>query len=330
MLKREDIEDLIHLRLSKEKATALLLRLSTDKIDVRTIGLFLEVMRQSVQGSCDSFLRCGSSALDCCGTGGSGITNKYNVSTAATFVLAAGGVKVSKFGNRSSRGACGSFDLLEALGFPLEVPAASQVEIFEQTGLALLFAPQFYPQLSALADVRKAAGIKTIFNFTGPLLNPISPAYRVLGVSDPSMQVLLASVISREPSHKRTLLVRGEGNMDEITPHGTNQLYDINNGKVDSFKFVAEASAPAAVEEAVETGGDACQTAKQFYALIAGEQQLPAYRRQVCLNAGAGFYIMEKAPSIEAGANLAAELLAGGEALRKFEQCRRAYAGIFA
>src|SRR5262249_21689764 len=154
MLSREHIVDLLELRLTDEQARNVLSELSADRLTVKLIREFVAVMQEDLHDAAESLRRIGENSLDCCGTGGSGMS-RYNTSTTAAFVLAGGGVPVTKFGNRASSSNCGSFDLLESLGFPLELSSDRIVQAFEETGLALLYAPAFYPRLAKLAPLRR-------------------------------------------------------------------------------------------------------------------------------------------------------------------------------
>src|SRR5262249_54843781 len=161
--------------------------------------------------------------------GGSGLPH-FNVSTAVAFVLAAADKKVAKCGNRSAGSRCGSFDLLEALGVPFVVPPQAVPEIMDEVGVAFLFVQQYYPGLAKLAPIRKALGKRTIFNNLGPLINPIKPFYRVMGISCPMAQETMASYLSGDKTVRRSLLVRSSNGLDELESGVGNVVFDVFQG----------------------------------------------------------------------------------------------------
>ncbi|MBX9690829.1 MAG: hypothetical protein K2Z81_00485, partial [Cyanobacteria bacterium] len=173
----------------------------------------------------------GEGAIDCCGTGGSGI-NKFNVSTTVAFVLAADGLPVIKFANRSASGKSGSVDFLEALGVATSVPASTYERILAKTNLLFLNAQDVYPQMRSLAPLRRKIGKPTIFNYIGPLLNPTKPSFRLLGVSNLNMLEVMARYLSAyEPRLKRALLVHSQSGLDELDPFNANASMLVNRSR---------------------------------------------------------------------------------------------------
>jgi anthranilate phosphoribosyltransferase len=313
------IDDLIHARLPEAEAKRLLLALTPDQI---TAGLFAQLvtsMRQTVV----PIPTLETPVMDCCGTGGSGLPH-YNTSTTVAFVLAAGGVKVVKFGNRAASSKSGSFDFLEALGLPSESVLERLPETLEKTGLAFLYAPQCYPGLAPLAKLRREVQTRTVFNFLGPLLNPVKPAYRLLGVSHPDMQALMAAYLADHHPHQRTWLVYGmedQAGLDEITPRGETRLLEVSEGTVErktlSYRFNGEVDLNCA-----HTPEDNLAI---FRALTDGQDTHSLYYRMVCLNAGAGFVVAGKTACLETGIEMAEELLAYGKVKETLSRCRKVY-----
>ncbi|HEY9869656.1 MAG TPA: anthranilate phosphoribosyltransferase, partial [Candidatus Obscuribacterales bacterium] len=232
MLTQRDVDTLINLRLSEAEIREHLLGLTPECIDARTLEMFVNALRRTVEDT-GSWPQGGlPDTIDCSGTGGSGLSH-FNTSTASAFVLAAGGLRVAKFGNRAMTSSSGSFDFLQAIGFPLGLPPEVIPAMLDQNGIVFLFAPQFYPVLAKFTSVRRALAVKTIFNFLGPLLNPARPAYRVLGVPDSYMQSLLADYLSRSPELKKALIVRGESGLDEIEAYASTDIIEVDALRID-------------------------------------------------------------------------------------------------
>jgi anthranilate phosphoribosyltransferase len=259
--------------------------------------------------------------MDCCGTGGS-LMPHFNASTTVAFVLAAGGVKVAKFGNRAASSACGSADLLAALGIPLNLPFESFREILDETNLAFLFAPHFYPGLGKIATIRKAVGTRTIFNLVGPLLNPAKPQFRLLGVTNSAEQNAVASYLASQGNTRRAFVVSSQSGLDELDPFDLNTIKSVEGSAVREFSLSGR-NAPHRKPDERLTLEMNCVTFRQ---LIADDEQAGTYYRDLIrFNSGAGFSIAGKVSTIDEGLAMADSLLASGAVLRKFEQCKRVY-----
>ncbi|MCL1915306.1 MAG: anthranilate phosphoribosyltransferase [Desulfovibrionaceae bacterium] len=157
-------------------------------------------------------------AIDIVGTGGDG-KHSFNCSTATALTLAGMGYKVLKHGNRSISSSCGSADVLEQLGLPLDIPPEAVAETLEREGFVFFFAPLYHPSFLHVMPVRRELGMRTLFNILGPLVNPARPTHRFLGVADQTQLSLVAAALARlEP--EAGVVVHGAGNYDEITPLG--------------------------------------------------------------------------------------------------------------
>lgn len=315
------LDDLIHLRMPEDQVRQMLLELAPDKVTPEILAQLLDLMSRTVV----SLPELEGGLMDCCGTGGSGLAH-YNTSTTVAFVLAAGGLKVVKFGNRAASSKSGSFDFLEAIGIPAENNLEKLPEILAQTGLVFLYAPQCYPALAPLAKLRRELGIRTVFNFLGPLLNPVKPAYRLLGVSHPGMQNLMAEYLAGQTETKRAWLVHGLGEqsgLDEVAVHGDTRLLEVAESEVRektlSHRFDGMLS--------MDCEYTAADNYRIFRALLDGSDTGSVCYRMVCLNAGSGFYVAGKADSPEAGVKLAEELLAEGKVKETVTLCRKVMAG---
>ncbi|HEY9746961.1 MAG TPA: anthranilate phosphoribosyltransferase [Oculatellaceae cyanobacterium] len=319
-LSQTQIEDLIRLRLPEAETVALLHQLKPECMTVDLLHRLIEALRKTVV----ALPAVEGMVLDCCGTGGSG-SSIFNTSTAVAFVLAAGGVPVVKFGNRAMSSASGSFDFLECLGFRSEAPLERLTDMLAQCGVVFLYAPQCYPALAPFNALRKALGFRTVFNFLGPLLHPLKPTHRLLGVSHSGMQQLMADYLQTyQPALEQALLVHhplnGTQGLDEISPCGATHLIHLREGRQERALFYL-----AEDDKLPEIRRVPKESADLFMALCRGEQQASLEHRMLCVNAGAGFWIAGKAASIEEGAQLAKDLLNGGKVLETVERCRRAY-----
>lgn len=207
-------------------------------------------------------------AVDTCGTGGDG-SGSFNVSTAAAVVAASLGVVVAKHGNRSVSSRCGSADLLEAASYPLhETPAESKARL-ERCGFAFLFAPQYHPAMAAVAPIRKALGVRTVFNLLGPLLNPAKVKRQVVGVFREEAMELMAHALL-ELDAERALVIHGEGGYDEAVLWGATRVLEVQAGKLTMYELSAcDFGLPPGKPEDL-AGGGAEQNLDLFRQLLAG------------------------------------------------------------
>ncbi|HEY9786915.1 MAG TPA: hypothetical protein V6D17_16105 [Candidatus Obscuribacterales bacterium] len=230
MLGRGTISDIVNCRLPESEIVAQLSALAPENIDADLIASFVEEIRATTRATDLNMLARFDDVLDCSGTGGSGLSH-FNTSTLSALVLAAAGVRVAKFGNRSSRGGCGSFDLLEAVGIRTSPHLEHVCELLETVGLAYLFAPRYYPCLAKLAPARRQIGKATIFNYIGPLLNPVAPRYRVFGVSNAAICRAAAQYLCRN-GIIRAFVVRSYNGLDELMPGSANLVYEVAGGDI--------------------------------------------------------------------------------------------------
>lgn len=330
-LSYQQLEALLTIKMSDTEASQRLERLSLDALKSslnkegmrRLMADCITIMHQQAVSLPDLST---DKVLDCCGTGGSGLSH-YNTSTSVAFVLASGGVPVVKFGNRAITSASGSFDFLEGLGIPHDVPLERLNELLAEAGIAFLFAPQCYPSLGRFNTLRKTLGIRTIFNYLGPLLNPVSPQYRLLGVSDPTMQALMADHLASDGNTQQALVVRGEvpegHRLDEFSCHGKTIAYEVKPNQVQQRLFNAEflGESPFNQNESLSVKDNLAI----FNRMLTGEDTTSYYFRMVCLNAGAGFLLAGKADSLPEGVQLAQTLLKDKAVADTVAQCRRIY-----
>ena len=168
--------------------------------------------------------------VDTCGTGGDG-ANTFNISTAVAFVASTCGVNIAKHGNKSASGKVGSADVLLNLGLNLNSSLDKVIQAIEDIGITFLFAPVWHKSLIKLAPLRKALGIRTVFNQLGPLVNPLRPNAQVLGVACQDMLEPMASALCRMGMH-RAIVVNGSGGLDEASLEGDNNIIFVEEGRL--------------------------------------------------------------------------------------------------
>jgi len=261
-------------------------------------------------------------AVDTCGTGGDGAST-FNISTVASLVVAACGVKVAKHGNRSASGSCGSADVLEALGVRIDAPVEAVQRCFDDVGWTFLFAPAFHASTRHAVGPRRELGVRTAFNLLGPLTNPAHPVAQVVGVPRPELLGFVARCLARLGA-RRALVVHGAG-LDELTLAGETAVAEVENGVVRERRVTPEeAGLGRAPLEAVR-GGDAGENARLAREVLGGGRG--ARRDVVLLNAAAALLVAGRAENLREGVRQASEAIDRGRAaalLRRVEEALRA------
>lgn len=259
--------------------------------------------------------------LDTCGTGGDH-SNSFNISTTATFAIAAAGVRIAKHGNRAASSRCGSADLLEALGVAVELNPDQVIESVERTGIGFMYAPAFHPAMRFVGPARKEMGIRTIFNVLGPLTNPAGAKHQLIGVGHPDIAVKLAAVLGKLDS-QHAVLVHAEEGLDEVGVQGNTEVteYDARTQDIRTYVVSPEDFDLERGDSRDLVGGDAADNVKITLSILNGEQ---GPRRTVTImNAGAGIYAADAAKTFEDGVRMAAEAIDSGKALQKMEDLIR-------
>jgi anthranilate phosphoribosyltransferase len=221
--------------------------------------------------------------VDTCGTGGDG-AQTLNLSSAAAVVVAACGVPVAKHGNRSASSRCGSADVFEALGIPLDIPPDRHGEVLREAGITFLFARAHHGALRHAGQARSELGVRTIFNALGPLANPAHATHQLLGVYDDALRPVAARALAHLGA-KRAWVVRGEDGLDEVSPCAPTRVSEVSGGEVREFVVAPEDFGIARTPPAAIAGGDVETNARAVEALLGGEDH-PA-REAVVLNAAA-------------------------------------------
>jgi len=284
-------------------ATALRLRGES----AEAIGAAAEALR-SVMAGVDHGL---GELLDTCGTGGDG-AHTLNVSTAAAIVVAACGVHVAKHGNRSVSSRCGSADVVEALGIPIDLPTSCQADVLRETGIAFLMAPAHHPALRHAAQARRELGVRTIFNALGPLVNPARVTHQLVGVYDDRLRPIMATALGKL-GVRRAWVVKSDDGLDEVSPAGATRVSVLDGGSV-TERIVRPADfglAPISLD--VLRGGEAAENAALLVDILGGSDH-PA-RSAVVINAAAALHVV-RGGSLAEHAKLAAEAITNGAATR--------------
>jgi anthranilate phosphoribosyltransferase len=221
--------------------------------------------------------------VDTCGTGGDG-RGTFNISTAAALVAAAAGAKVAKHGNRAVTSHCGSADVLEALGIPIDLSPTAAAQALRTHGFCFLLAPAHHPAMKAVMPVRRALGVRTILHVLGPLLNPAGARRQVMGVYQSRLVPLVAEAMTLLGT-RHALVVHGDGGLDEISLSGPTEIAEVRDGEIRQYLLTPEevGLTPAPLESL--TGGDAALNATILTAIFAG--QTGPRRDVVLLNAAA-------------------------------------------
>ena len=257
----------------------------------------------------------GGELVDTAGTGGGKPT--FNVSTTAAFVAAGAGCRVAKHGNRSATSQCGSADVLEALGARIDLDPEQTAELIESVGFGFMFAPKHHLAMKHVVPVRKAIGVRTIFNFLGPLTNPAGARRQVIGVSDPRYLETLAGALA-ELGTERALVVSGEDGLDEVSASGPTRVVELSGGRIESYEL---SPADVGLEAATDGPGRAGTPEENAEVVreVLGGRPVPE-RALALVNAGAAIYAAGRSDSIKAGVRQAEEALDSGAAREVMER----------
>jgi anthranilate phosphoribosyltransferase len=256
-----------------------------------------------------------ASYIDTNGTGGDG-KHTINISTAAAFVIAAGGVPVAKYGGRSFSSKCGSADLLEALGFNMQQTPAKARESLEAVGINFMYSPVYSDAMKVCEVPRKELGVRTIFNMLGPLTNPAAPNGHLLGVYSADVARLIVGALERQ-NVQNALVVHGCDGLDEITLSGPTDVLELNNGQVKTYQIHPDDFGFRIQSLHLVKGGGSQENAALIMRVLKGEKG--ALRDVIILNSAAGLYVGKKVSNIAEGVELATEAIDSGMALRKLQ-----------
>ena len=259
----------------------------------------------------------GAGAIDTCGTGGDR-SGTFNISTVAAIVAAAAGARVAKHGNRAASSACGSADVLEALGVKIDLGPESVASCISEVGVGFMFAPRFHPAMRHAGPVRREIGIRTIFNVLGPLANPAGVKRQLLGVPSPALGERMVAVL-RDLGGERALVVHSADGLDEISPSGPTRTWELRGGEIREGEIVPEDIGLERAPRDSVRGGDSAANAAIARSILTGEARDGA-RTAVLLNAGAACYVAGLAPDVRAGVAVAGDAITSGAAQRTLER----------
>ncbi len=255
-------------------------------------------------------------AIDTCGTGGDG-RGTFNLSTAAALVASAAGAAVAKHGNRSVSSRSGSADVLAELGVTIDVEPEVAGRALDEIGIAFLFAPRLHPAMGRVMPVRRALGVRTLFNLLGPLTNPAGARRQLLGVFAASWVPRVAAVLAALGTD-HAWVVHGSDGLDEITTTGPTTVAEVKAGQVSLFELdPADLGIERARDEDL-AGGSPAENAARMRRLLAGETGPLA--DAVALNAGAALRVAGRVENLKEGLDQARAALASGAAHHKLEE----------
>lgn len=296
---------------SSDEISAFLMGMRLKGTTVREVTSFVRVMRDvSVKVDVKT-----DGAVDLCGTGGDK-SGTFNISTAAMFVTAGAGIPVLKHGNRSVSSKSGSYDVLEELGAVPNLKKKEVEALFRETGMAFMFAPNFHPALRYVMPARRALKIRTFFNMLGPLLNPASVQFQLIGAFSSDAASQMAQILKNLNSERAFTLYSHDG-LDEVSTTAKADMFEVyskNEVEKSVFDPVSAGFKPATLEELM--GGDAKKNADIIRAIFEN-RSTDAQRNIVILNSAFSIYVTGAYETLQESILAAEKSIGSGEALRK-------------
>jgi anthranilate phosphoribosyltransferase len=298
------LNEIIEGNASEAQAAAFLIALRTKGETVDEIAGLASVLRDRVVR-----VNAGDDLVDTAGTGGGRPT--FNVSTTAAFIAAGAGCRVAKHGNRSATSQCGSADVLEALGGRIDVDVDVVEACIREIGFGFMFAPLHHPAFKHIVPVRRELGVRTIFNFLGPLTNPAGATHQVIGVSDPGKVETMAAALG-ELGAESALVVSSADGLDEFSVSGATRVVELKHGELSSYDVTPEEVGLEPASDGAVGAGTPEQNALVLREVLAGN---PGTERSLAvLNAGAAIYVAGGAESLEEGVRTAERAVDSGAA----------------
>lgn len=323
--------------LSLEEAQAAMDQIFSGQATPAQVGAFLAALRTKGE-TVDEIAGCARSmrahatrvatrhplVVDTCGTGGDG-AGTFNISTTAAFVVAAAGLPVAKHGNRAASSRSGSADVLEALGVPIDLAPEQVGACLDEVGIGFLFAVRLHGAMRHAGAVRRELGVRTVFNLLGPLTNPAGAQCQLIGVPEPRLVPMIASVLAALGT-RRALVVHGQG-LDEMTVTGSTLVAEARGSALSTYEVAPEDVGLRRAERDAILGGTPAENAEITLSVLGGVQG--PQRDIVCLNAAAALLAGDVAADLREGVARAQAAIDSGAAMRKLDELR-AYATAYA
>jgi anthranilate phosphoribosyltransferase len=304
------LNEIIEGNASEAQAAAFLIALRTKGETAGEIVGLASVLRERVVK-----VEAGDDLVDTAGTGGGLPT--FNVSTTAAFIAAGAGCRVAKHGNRSATSQCGSADVLEALGGRIDLGPEAVEECIREIGFGFMFAPLHHPAFRHIVPVRRELGVRTIFNFLGPLTNPAGASRQVIGVSDPGKVETMAAALGALGA-ERALVVSSADGLDEFSVSGATRVVELRHGELSTYDVTPEQVGLEPASDGAVGAGTPEQNALVLREVLAGN---PGTERSLAvLNAGAAIYVAGGADTLEEGVRAAERAVDSGAAERVLER----------
>lgn len=308
---REVMLEMMEGKTSDAQMGALLAALRMKGETIEEITASAQVMREKCVK-----IRPQGDVLDIVGTGGDELFT-FNISTVASFIVAAGGVPVAKHGGRSVSSKCGSADVLEALGVNIMLTAEQNEQVLNETGMCFMLAQTYHSAMKHVAPVRKQLGVRTIFNILGPLANPAGATLQLLGVYDENLVQPLASVL-QNLGVKRAMVVHGHDGLDEISMTTTSTICEVADGRINSYFISPGQFGFTRCKQEDLRGGDPAENAQIARAILSGVKG--AKRDTVVMNAACCLYMGKNDITMRECVALAGQLIDSGKAMNQLER----------
>jgi anthranilate phosphoribosyltransferase len=302
------MENLVNERVSDAEAISMLSIMSYRGETAEEITGFVKAIRKL---SKKIEKKCSDEIMDTCGTGGDGAST-FNISTAVSIILSSLGVKVAKHGNKAVTSKSGSSDVLQALGIKVAANSYEANYQLNKHDIAFLHAPYFHPSLKKVAHIRQQLPFRTIFNIIGPLLNPMSPSYQLIGVSDERAAAAMAEAI-RILGIKKALLVTGKDGLDECSITGETRMFLVENGEITASSFTPEEAGLNRGSLKDITVNNKQESAAMITSILKGQGNESA-KNIVILNAAAALFASNRVPGIREGVEVIKYCLKSGKA----------------
>ncbi len=308
------LQQIVRGEVSSEETAAFLFGMRAKGETVEELTSFVRVMRAAaVKVDVDT-----KGAVDLCGTGGDH-SGTFNISTAAMFVVAGAGIPVLKHGNRSVSSRCGSADVLEELGVVVDLRKKGVEEVFKETGLAFMYAPNFHPAMKHVMPARKALRMRTFFNILGPLLNPAAVRRQVVGAFNLDIARTMIHILAHLDTEKAYTVSAHDG-LDEVSLTSRTELFELQSAMVrDPVSIRPEdlGYEPSRLDDL--KGGDREKNAEIIRNVLQGSSEVP-HRNIVLLNSIFGIHVSGRTSSLEEARQMAEDSIDSGKAYRKLNE----------